>query len=213
MVIEILTFGNMEIEKNKFYRNKTSIFLKDVNIEKVLVSKKISFGEKNYKYFIGYLHSNNKVKLLDIMLPKTSAYVKCYDGQTKWVYFLIEDDDLLEKYNAIWDKVSAVIKKEFDNHHGCNKEYLKTIIKYHGDKVTDFYDKKISKIDSSHSCLAVISLDLVFKKDVSYHPQVFLKECKYIKKKVIRHIHDSLSDFSYSSDDESGEKYMFLIDT
>ena len=45
------------------------------------------------------------------MLPRLSAYVKRYDGQTKWMYFLSEDDDLLEKYNAIWDKVSADIKK------------------------------------------------------------------------------------------------------
>ena len=45
------------------------------------------------------------------MLPKTSAYVKRYYGQTKWMYFLIEDDDLLEKYNFIWDKVSTDIKK------------------------------------------------------------------------------------------------------
>ena len=30
------------------------------------------------------------------MLPKTSAYVKRYDRQTKWMYFLAEDDDLLE---------------------------------------------------------------------------------------------------------------------
>ena len=27
---------------------------------------------------------------------KTSGYVKSYDGQTKWMYFLIEDDNLLE---------------------------------------------------------------------------------------------------------------------
>ena len=47
------------------------------------------------------------------MLPKTSAYVKRYDGQSKWIQFYIEDDDLLEKYNTIWDKVSADIKKEF----------------------------------------------------------------------------------------------------
>ena len=39
------------------------------------------------------------------MLTKTSAYVK-----TKWIYFLIKDDDLLEKYKTIWDKVSADIK-------------------------------------------------------------------------------------------------------
>ena len=72
----ILTFGNIETEKKKFYRNKTPIFLKDVDIKKVLVSNKISFGEKNYKYFIGYLHNDNKVKPLHIMLPKTSNYVK-----------------------------------------------------------------------------------------------------------------------------------------
>ena len=45
------------------------------------------------------------------MLTKTSAYVKRYDRQTKWMYFLIEDNDLLEKYNTIWDKVSADTKK------------------------------------------------------------------------------------------------------
>ena len=50
--------------------------------------------EENYKYIIGYLYGDNKVKPLQIMLPKTSTYVKCYDRQTKWMYFLTEDDDL-----------------------------------------------------------------------------------------------------------------------
>ena len=49
------------------------------------------------------------------MLPKTSAYGKYYYGQTKWMYFLVEDDDLVEKCNTIWDKVSADINKEFDS--------------------------------------------------------------------------------------------------
>ena len=30
---------------------------------------------------------------LYIMLPKTSAYVRNYDGQPKWMYFLTEDDE------------------------------------------------------------------------------------------------------------------------
>ena len=46
------------------------------------------------------------------MLPKTSTYVKSYDGQTRQMYFLIKDDELLEKYNTIWDKVSADVKKD-----------------------------------------------------------------------------------------------------
>ena len=75
----------------------------------MLVSKKISSGEKNYKYFLGYLYNDHKNKSLHIMLPKTSPYVKSCDGQTKWMYFLIENGDFLEKYNTVWDKVSADI--------------------------------------------------------------------------------------------------------
>ena len=42
------------------------------------------------------------------------VYVKSYDGQTKWMYFLTDDDDLLNKSNTIWDEVSSDIKKELD---------------------------------------------------------------------------------------------------
>ena len=80
------------------------------------------------------------------MLPKTSTDLKSYDGQTTWMYFLIEDGELLEKCNTIWDKVSADIKREFESEPVFNKEILKTKIKSHGDEVTDLYDKKIPKL-------------------------------------------------------------------
>ena len=64
------------------------------------------------------------------------------------------------------------------------KKILKTKIKSDGDEVTDFYDKKLPKMDSNHICLAVISLDSALKKNDNYHWQVFLKECKYIEKNV-----------------------------
>ena len=99
------------------------------------------------------------------MLPKTSTYVKSYDGQSKWMYFFIDDDDLLEKYNTIWDKVRVDIKKEFDSESVYNKKFLKTKIKSHGNDVTDFYDKKTPKVDSNYICLAVISLDSALKRD------------------------------------------------
>ena len=91
------------------------LLLRYVDIGKVLVSSKISFGRKNYKYFVGYLYNGNKIEPLNIMLPKINTYVKVYDGQTKWIYFLNEDDDLLEKYNTVYDKVMADIQKEFDS--------------------------------------------------------------------------------------------------
>ena len=104
----------LKSKKTKFYNHKSPVFNKDVGIEKVLVSNKISCTIKNYKHFISYLHDNYKIKQLHIMLPKTSAYLKSCDRQTKWMYFVIEGDDLLEKYNTIWDKVSADLKKEFN---------------------------------------------------------------------------------------------------
>ena len=39
------------------------------------------------------------------------------------MYLLVEDDDILEKYNTIWNKVSADIKKEFDSEPVYNKEF------------------------------------------------------------------------------------------
>ena len=72
------------------------------------------------------------IKPLNIMLPKTSAYEKSYDEQTKWMYFLIEDDDLLKNITLFW-------------------------IKSHDDEVTYFCDKEIPKADSNHTCLEVTS--------------------------------------------------------
>ena len=39
--------------------HKDPIFLGNGDIEKVLVSNKISFGKKNYKCFVGYLYNGN----------------------------------------------------------------------------------------------------------------------------------------------------------
>ena len=105
------------------------------------------------------------------MLPETNAYVRSHDRQTKWMCFLIKYNDLLEKYNTTCDKVSPDIKKEFD--------------------------REIPKVDSNYTCLTVIILDSALKKGENYYPKVFSKECKYIKKIVIRHINENFSDFSF----------------
>ena len=52
------------MKKNKFYHSRSPTFLKDVDIEKILVSKKIYFAEKIYKYFIGHLYNDYQNKCL-----------------------------------------------------------------------------------------------------------------------------------------------------
>ena len=66
------------------------------------------------------------------------------NGQTKWVYFLIEDDDLLGKLLLFGIKSALIyIKKEFDSEPIYNKNYLKTKVKSHGYEATDFYNNQI----------------------------------------------------------------------
>ena len=67
------------------------------------------------------------------MFSKMRAYVKSYDGQTNWMYFLIEHDYLLEKYSTNWDKVSSDIKRESDSEPSYYKKGLKTKIKSYND--------------------------------------------------------------------------------
>ena len=79
--------GRLKLKKISFI---TIRLWRDVDIEKLLVSNKILLMKKNYKYFVDYLYNDHKVTLLHIVLPKTSAYVKSCDGQTKWMYFLLK---------------------------------------------------------------------------------------------------------------------------
>ena len=44
---EILTLGYIKIEKNKFCRYKIPVPLRDIDIERVLLSNKISYSKKN----------------------------------------------------------------------------------------------------------------------------------------------------------------------
>ena len=62
------------------------------------------------------------------MLRKTGTYVKRYDGQTKWMCFLIEDDHLLK--NIIFGIKSAQILKK-------NLAANLSIIKSYGDEAAD----------------------------------------------------------------------------
>ena len=59
--------------------------------------------------------NDHQLKPFYVILPKTRVYVKNYNGETKWMYFMIEDDDILDIHNIIWYKVSTDIKKEFDS--------------------------------------------------------------------------------------------------
>ena len=73
-----------------------------------------------------------------------------------------------------------------------NDKCIKTKLKIYNDKVyTNFQNNKIPKDNDYFTCLSVILLDSIFvNSNKKYYPQIFLKECKYVIKKINTIIED-----------------------
>ena len=100
--------------------------------------------KKGFKYFICYKDAK-KIKPSCIFLPKMTEYRKDFD-ETKYIYFLIKDDELLEQYNEIWEKLKNSLKKELGSNPIYNEKYLKAKIKSYNGKINaNFHNNKIPK--------------------------------------------------------------------
>ena len=128
----------------------------------MVVSNKVSFGKKDFKYFNGYKEAK-KVRPLCIFLPKMSACRTDF-AETKYMSFLIKNDELSEKYNVVLGKVKDSIKKEFDSEPVHNEKYLKGKIKSYNGKInTNFDNDKLHKEGSQYICLSKILINSVFR--------------------------------------------------
>ena len=116
-----------------------------------------------------------KIRPLCIFLPKMSAHRKDYN-ETKYVSFLIKDNEIFKKWNKIFDKVSYSITKEFDSNQVYNKICLWTKIRSYKGKInTTFHNKKISQEGSPFICISVILIDSVFRAGKNYYPLILTK--------------------------------------
>ena len=75
---EIIMFGNIEVEKQKFHQSKRPIWINNMDISKIVVPNRVPFGKKDFKYFVGY-EEDKKVRFLWIMLQKMSPYSRYFD--------------------------------------------------------------------------------------------------------------------------------------
>ena len=75
-----INFDDKKINKSSFYKNKKLFSLNDIDVNKILVSKKESYDTKNsHKYFIGY-NDGYVIRSLCILLPQMIGYVKHFDS-------------------------------------------------------------------------------------------------------------------------------------
>ena len=133
------------------------------------------------------------------------------DGIRKMSFLTDNNNEFLEKYTKIWEKISNLINKKFDSNPVYNNKYINTKIRsYNNDIKTNFHDidnknNKLSEKSKSYKCMSLISLDSIIKINKKYYPQTILQECAYklINRKVENIVTNINLDSSSESDNES----------
>ena len=96
-------------QKSDFYKIKKVKSIDDIDVDKILVSKKEPYRTKNsFKYFTGY-NDSDVIKLLCIRLPQITVYARKFDENAA-MSFRVNDKQLLKNYNKIWEKIEKLLK-------------------------------------------------------------------------------------------------------
>ena len=107
-----LKSDNIKVNKNEFQKSKQPIHLDLISVDQIVVSDKFKNNDDDFKYFIGY-KEGEIVKPLCIILLEMSGYIKYFENGGKNMSFMVKDDDVLDKYNKIWDKIKNKLNIKF----------------------------------------------------------------------------------------------------
>ena len=206
-----INFEDKEIKKEDLYNYKKQFNIKDIDTNKILISKPVSYGKNNMKkYIIGY--NDNTIIPKQLFLPKMTGYLHIFEDGTRKMSFLTDNNEFLERYTKIWEKISHLIDKIFDSDPVYNNKYINTKIRSsNNDIITNFHDNdnennKLPEKNKTYKCMSLISLDSIIKINKKSYPQTLLQECVYklINRKVENIITNINLDSSSESDKESG---------
>ena len=104
-----INFENKKIKKTKFYQNKKVFQINDIDVNKILVSKKEPYGKHNSLiYFIGY-NDNYFIRPLCLRLPQMTGYAKKINENVT-MSFRVNNKQLLKNYNKIWEKTEKLMR-------------------------------------------------------------------------------------------------------
>ena len=142
-----INFDDKKIKKSEFYRNKKAFQTDDIDVNKILASKKKPYDTKNaLKYFIGY-HDKDVIRPLCLRLSQMTGYARKFNENVT-MSFRVNNKQLLKNYNKIWEKVEKLMKIKFESKpvYGDEDKYTKTKIKIYADNmITNFHNKKMPK--------------------------------------------------------------------
>ena len=200
---KILKFGDVVVNNKEFHASKQEIALNLVDTDKIVVSEKFKYSDECSEYFIGYLHGDNIIRRLCIILPQMKGYIKYFDDCENNMSFKIEDESVYLKYIEIWNKIKETLNTRFHSESVYDDKNIKNKVKaFSGVINTLFSDNKIPKEGNYYISIAAICIDSVLKIQKKSCPQVYLEQCKYkIKKRKMVDFIDAEIDLSSNDSD------------
>ena len=149
----------------EFHKSKQPIDLDLLNVDQIVIFEKLEHSDDGFKYFIGY-KEGEIVKPLCIILPQMSVYIKYFENRSKNMCFMIKNDDVLDKYGEIWDKVKNTLKIKFHSMPVYDEKYMKVKVReFNGVIKTTFLSDKIPKESMHYFCIACITIDSVMRME------------------------------------------------
>ena len=104
-----INLNNKKIKKSDFYKNKKIFNKDDIDVNKILVSKKETYGKYNsFKYFIGY-NDNDVIRPLYLGLSQMTGYINKFDENKITMSLIVKDKQLLKNYDKIWQKIERLM--------------------------------------------------------------------------------------------------------
>ena len=95
-----------------------------------------------------------------------TEYITYFENRGKNMYFETKDDDVLDKYNEIWDKIKEALSIKFHSMPACDEKYIKAKVReFHGVIKTNFLGNKIPKESILCTCIACITIDYVMRME------------------------------------------------
>ena len=80
--------------------------------------------------------------------------------------FVIKDDNVLNKYNIIWDQIKEKVIITFHSMPVCDETYIKAKAREFDGKIkTNFLGDEVPKENMYYPCIACITIDSVMRMD------------------------------------------------
>ena len=85
--------------------------------------------------------------------------------------FFISDDEVLDKYNEIWDVIKNRLGIKFHSKPIYDKKYIKAKVReFDGVIKTNFLGNKVPKESMHYTCIACVTFDFFLRMDKKYYP-------------------------------------------